>query len=54
VLSSALVQTLAEQPNVQILPKILCKISYLSLGRALGILAPFCQLDHVDLAFATK
>jgi hypothetical protein len=23
-------------------------------GRALGIWAPFCQLDHVDLASATK
>jgi hypothetical protein len=30
--SSALVQTLAEQGNVQILPKILCKVSSLSLG----------------------
>jgi hypothetical protein len=32
VFSSALVQTLAEQPNVQILPKTLCKVSSLSLG----------------------
>jgi hypothetical protein len=32
VFSSALVQALAEQPNVQISPKILCKISSTSLG----------------------
>ena len=30
--SSALVQALAEQPNVRILPKILCKVSSMSLG----------------------
>jgi hypothetical protein len=30
--SSALVQALAEQPNVRISPKILCKISSTSLG----------------------
>jgi hypothetical protein len=102
---SALVQALAEQPNVRISPKILCKVSCMSLGLsslfefqvkiwsglwdmvapsqvcqhcstrnkthvkpcqmvlvwvqnfpgfALGNLAPFCQLDHVDLASATK
>jgi hypothetical protein len=96
--SSSLVQTLGEQPNVQIFPKIMCKVSSPSLGlsslcefqvkiwsgvgdmvvpsqvcldcsardkthvkpcqlvlvqifpgRALGILSPFCQLDHVYL-----
>jgi hypothetical protein len=30
--SSALVQALAEQPNVRISPKILCKVSSKSLG----------------------
>jgi hypothetical protein len=37
--ASALVQTLAEQPNVQILQKILCKVS--SLCQGLSVLCEF-------------
>jgi hypothetical protein len=37
--ASALVQTLAEQPNVQILPKILCNVS--SLCQGLSVLCEF-------------